>query len=142
MIAAQQNLYSDVNTCFSLFQKELEHKGVWDNTVLIQVSDFARTNNPNANAGTDHAWGGNYIMMGGSVKGGQIAGDYPHLKVGSSQEIGRGRMIPTTPWEGVFAPIAGWLGIVDDVDREYILPNIGNFDRAEDLFETDELFDP
>ena len=100
MISNQENLYSDVNTCFSLFQKELEHKGVWDNTVLIQVSDFARTNGPNANAGTDHAWGGNYIVMGGSVKGGQIVGDYPHLKAGAPLEIGRGRMIPTTPWEG------------------------------------------
>jgi uncharacterized protein (DUF1501 family) len=142
VIAAQQRLYSDVDTCFGLFQKELEHKGVWDNTVLIQTSDFARTNGPNANAGTDHAWGGNYIMMGGSVKGGQIVGDYPHLKAGSPLEIGRGRMIATTPWEGAFAPIAGWLGIVDDDDRNYILPNIGSFDREENLFETEELFDP
>ena len=142
MISNQERLYSDVNTCFGLFQKELEHKGVWDNTVLIQVSDFARTNGPNANAGTDHAWGGNYIVTGGSVKGGQIVGDYPHLKAGSPLEIGRGRMIPTTPWEAPFAAIAGWLGIEDDVDRKYILPNIDNFDREENLFETDELFDP
>jgi uncharacterized protein (DUF1501 family) len=37
---------------------------VWNNVTLIQTSDFARTLNPNGGDGTDHAWGGNYMMMG------------------------------------------------------------------------------
>ncbi len=38
--------------------------GLWKNVTLIQTSDFARTLTPNSGIGTDHAWGGNYMMMG------------------------------------------------------------------------------
>ena len=31
---------------------------------------------PNSSNGTDHAQGGNYVMMGGGVQGGRIVGDY------------------------------------------------------------------
>ena len=34
-----------------------------------QVSDFGRTLTSNG-LGTDHAWGGNQIVMGGAVRGG------------------------------------------------------------------------
>ncbi len=38
--------------------------GLWNNVTVVQTSDFARTLNPNSGDGTDHAWGGNYMMMG------------------------------------------------------------------------------
>ncbi len=31
--------------------------------------------------GTDHAWGGNHFIVGGSVKGGLIHGQYPGTKL-------------------------------------------------------------
>ena len=39
----------------------------------MQMSEFARTLVYNGQ-GTDHAWGGNYLLAGGSVRGGQMPG--------------------------------------------------------------------
>ncbi|KAL7546827.1 hypothetical protein ACHAWF_010159, partial [Thalassiosira exigua] len=59
--------------------------------------------NPNSNGGTDHAWGGNYFMAGGSVKGGQIKGNFPTpLGPESDYWLPRGRWIPSTPWESIW----------------------------------------
>ena len=31
----------------------------------------------NSGDGTDHAWGGNYFLMGSALDGGRILGEYP-----------------------------------------------------------------
>lgn len=36
-----------------------------------------KTMSGNSGDGTDHAWGGNYFMMGGGLDGGRILGEYP-----------------------------------------------------------------
>lgn len=138
----QERLFTDIDACVSAFSDEMKAKAVWDSVTLIETSDFARTLTQNGNLGSDHAWGGNYIMMGGSVKGGQIAGEYPHIKDGSPLNIGRGRIIPTTSWEAVFLPLAEWVGI-DETELDYIFPNRGNFaENPDHFFETADLFDP
>jgi uncharacterized protein (DUF1501 family) len=57
-------LFMGINAAFEAFSSEMKALGVWNNVTLIQTSDFARTLNPNGGDGTDHAWGGNYMMMG------------------------------------------------------------------------------
>lgn len=59
------------------FAEEMKAKETWESVTVIQTSDFARTLNPNTGRGSDHAWGGNYMMFGGDVKGRQIVGKYP-----------------------------------------------------------------
>jgi len=136
----QENLFSNVDASFKAFADEMKGMGVWENVTLIETSDFARTLTQNGGLGSDHAWGGNYIMMGGSVKGSQIVGTFPeHLKEGSPLNIGRGRIIPTTPWESVFLPIAEWAGVPRD-DFGYVCPNMGNFPE-EVFFDTTDLFE-
>merc|ERR1711923_140321 len=73
----QERLFGDVDVALKAFYDEMNAMGTWDNVTVIETSDFARTLNPNTGEGTDHAWGGNYLMAGGAVKGGQIAGEYP-----------------------------------------------------------------
>jgi len=135
----QENLFANVDASFKAFADEMKVANVWDSVTLIQVSDFARTLTQNGGLGSDHAWGGNYIMMGGGVKGGQIVGTYPKgLKEGSPLNIGRGRMIPTNSWEAVFLPLAEWAG-VDEADFGYVCPNKSNF-KANHFFDRDKLF--
>merc|ERR1712151_188978 len=69
------------------------------------------------------------MMMGGSIKGGKILGEYPEdITEEGPWTLGRGRMIPTTPWEVPFRAIARWLGIEGSSDMEEVCPNLRNFD--------------
>jgi len=139
LLMNQERLFADVDASLMAFANEMKAKNTWNSVTLIETSDFARTNSPNGNAGSDHAWGGNYIMMGGGVKGGQLVGTYPSLREGALLNIGRGRMIPTKSWESVFLPIAKWAG-VDEVDFDYICPNRKSF-PASHFTPASSLFD-
>ena len=67
------------------------------------------------------------MMFGGSVKGKKILGDYPdNLTPEGPLSLGRGRMIPTTPWDGIFMGIARWAG-VREAQVTRVLPNLSNF---------------
>jgi len=46
----------------------------WNDTLVIVVSEFGRTFRENGNRGTDHGHGSVYWVLGGSIKGGRIAG--------------------------------------------------------------------
>ena len=57
-------LFKEINGALHSFSQEMKALNVWDNVAVVQTSDFARTLNPNGGHGTDHAWGGNYMLMG------------------------------------------------------------------------------
>ena len=105
------------------------------------VSDFGRTLTWNGK-GTDHGWGGNYVVLGGAVQGGQILGEYPEVleEIFSDVNIGRGRILPKYPFEAVWNGVADWWEI-SQADREAILPHSANFDAGH-LFVEGDLFKP
>jgi len=98
-----------------------------DNVVSFTISDFARTLTSNGN-GSDHAWGGNQMIMGGPINGGNIFGEYPSLALtGNDLNLSdRGRILPTTSIDEFYAEIAYWFG-VSCSDLDLILPNLSNF---------------
>ena len=84
---------------------------------------------------------GNYFLVGGNVSGSQILGSYPQKlnDAESDVNIGRGRILPTTSWEGVWLGLAQWMGVPSsDIPR--VLPNLENFDKST-LFNQSTLFD-
>jgi uncharacterized protein (DUF1501 family) len=106
--------------------------GMENNVTLFTASDFGRTLTSNGQ-GSDHAWGGNQLVVGGSVLGKKIYGQYPSLAlnpdVGSEVnplDLGTGRLIPTTSCDEYFAELALWLG-VSPTDLPLVFPNIGHF---------------
>jgi uncharacterized protein (DUF1501 family) len=46
----------------------------WKNTTVVVISEFGRTFRENGNRGTDHGHGSVYWVLGGTVRGGRIAG--------------------------------------------------------------------
>jgi uncharacterized protein (DUF1501 family) len=52
---------------------------VWRDTVVLAVTEFGRTVAANGNNGTDHGTASALLIMGGAVKGGRVAGDWPGL---------------------------------------------------------------
>jgi cullin-associated NEDD8-dissociated protein 1 len=130
----------ELNSCVATFVRELKHTpGLWDNVAVTTLSDFGRTITSNG-IGTDHGWGGNHMLLGGSVNGGRIHGRYPAgLTEDSAQMLSRGRLIPTTPWEGLWHGVAEWMD-VDPEKMAEVLPNMGNFASGQTLFTKEQLF--
>lgn len=100
-----------------------------NNVLTMMISEFGRTLTSNGN-GSDHAWGGNTLVMGGQnlIDGGRIYGTFPSLVPGNGnpQEIGLGRFIPTLSTDEYFAEVAKWFGVPGS-DLTTIFPNLGNF---------------
>jgi uncharacterized protein (DUF1501 family) len=128
----QESMLAEVDNALGAFWQQLVALGIENQVTLFTGSDFGRTLTSNAR-GSDHAWGGNHLVIGGSVIGRKIYGSYPSLAVNpdSGSELnpldtGRGRMIPTTSCDEYFAELALWLGVPQS-SLPLVLPNIGNF---------------
>ena len=107
------------------FQNAVIEMNLEDSVTLFTASDFGRTLSTNGR-GSDHGWGGNQFVVGGSVNGKQVYGDYPDLAPGSSLDTGRGRLIPSTSVDEYFAELALWMG-VSKSNLPLVLPNLGRF---------------
>jgi uncharacterized protein (DUF1501 family) len=136
-------LFASFNSALGPFVEELKDHGMWDSTVLVETSDFARTLSPNSGAGTDHGWGGNTFVLGGSVRGGFVKGEFPSdLTDAGSSMLPRGRVVPTLPFDAVWHSVAEWAGVTDMSEMTEVLPNAGNFGVSDGtLFRACDLFD-
>lgn len=47
----------------------------WPSTTVVVMSEFGRTMRQNGNRGTDHGHGTAYLVMGGAIRGGRVAGE-------------------------------------------------------------------
>ena len=125
VINNQANMLPGISRGLSEFQAAMTELGVQDAVTTFTISDFGRTLTSNGR-GSDHGWGGHNLIMGGSVNGGQIYGEYPDLTPGGELDVGRGRYLPTTSVDEMYAELAMWFGIAAG-DVEQVLPNIGRF---------------
>jgi cullin-associated NEDD8-dissociated protein 1 len=132
-------LMARLNDGLAAFTDELKEQGLWNNVTVVVASEFGRTLSSNSQ-GSDHGWGGNYFVLGGDVKGRQMLGKYPSrlTEFVSEANIGRGRMIPSTPWESVWNGVGEWLGL-DAEARLELLPNMANF-PTDAMFSHSQLF--
>ncbi len=131
-VALQAAMLPEIDAALAAFWTQLGLLGVQPNVTIFSASDFGRTLTSNSQ-GSDHAWGGNAYVVGGSVLGKKIYGSYPSLAVNPDTgpeinplDTGRGRLIPTTSCDQFFAEMALWLGVPAS-SLPLILPNIGNF---------------
>jgi len=129
---------AEVNTALTAFVDELRAQSVWDSTVLLSSSEFARTLDSNG-GGSDHAWAGNHFVIGGALQGGKVLNRYPWtLKAGGPRDLGRGRLIPEFPWESIAVPIAEWMG-VEEAQKATVFPNLNTF-NSDQLIAHSTLF--
>jgi len=137
MLGDHNNLMGELSEALLAFRNALKDPqlDVFDNVVTFSASDFSRTLTPNGvttAAGSDHGWAGNALVMGGAVKGRDIYGHYPPLKVGDTSgsidsHSTRGRLIPDTSVDQYSSVLANWFGI-DSNSLEAIFPNLPRFD--------------
>ncbi len=83
------------------------HKDLGDrmnDVVVVTQSEFGRTVHQNGNRGTDHGHGTCFFVMGGSIKGGKVYGDWPTL---APDKLFQNRdLAVTTDYRDVFAEVA------------------------------------
>ena len=125
LLNSQADRLSMLSAALGAFYEAMDELGVADNVTAFTISDFARTLTPNG-YGTDHAWGGNAMVFGGAVNGGQIYGQYPSLALDTDLELGNGVILPELCTDQYFAELALWFG-VDSSQLVDLFPNIENF---------------
>jgi len=73
---------------------------IWNNTVVVIVTEFGRTAAINGTGGTDHGTGGVAFLAGGAVKGGRVAGSWPGM---GKAQLNEGRdLLATTDMRALF----------------------------------------
>jgi uncharacterized protein (DUF1501 family) len=118
-------LLSQLGAAFEYFDQLMITSGLSSQVTLFTVSDFGRTLTANSD-GTDHGWGSHHIVAGGGVAGQNIYGQYPVIGVDQANDVGAGRLIPTTAVEQYGGTLGRWMGLSDSQVRE-VFPNFGNF---------------
>ncbi|QJE00747.1 DUF1501 domain-containing protein [Massilia forsythiae] len=77
---------------------------LFDDTVVLVVSEFGRTARENGNGGTDHGHGNVMWVLGGKVDGGKVYGDWAGI---GDDALHEGRDLPvTTDFRSVLAQVA------------------------------------
>lgn len=125
-------LLDQLSSALDAFYKATEELGIANQVTTFTTSDFGRTLTSNGD-GTDHGWGSHQFIMGGAIKGGDIYGQYPELVIGGKDDIGEGRIIPTTSMDQYAATLAHWYGL-PAAHFSDVFPNLARFNSADTGF--------
>lgn len=116
------------------FQQALEEKGLAHKVMTFTMSDFGRSLTKNG-SGTDHAWAGHQLVLGGDgsvgagkFHGGDLIGRLPDLTLGGVDDhADSGRLIPSQCQDQLSATLCSWLG-VSDAQIVELFPNLHRFE--------------
>lgn len=124
----QPRLLQDLSSALFAFDADLQARGLSNKVTSFTMSDFGRTLTSNGD-GTDHGWGGHQIIMGGAVNGKDVYGEMPEdFTLDSKDDLGDGRIIPTTSVDQYAATLAKWFGLsVNEINA--VFPNLSRFDK-------------
>jgi len=118
-------LLSQLGGALEYFDGLMVANGMGNNVTTFTASDFGRTLTCNSN-GTDHGWGSHHFVVGGAVQGQDMYGQYPVVGADQANDVGAGRLIPTTSVDQYAGTLARWFGLSDGQVRQ-VFPNFGNF---------------
>jgi uncharacterized protein (DUF1501 family) len=87
---------------------------LYENTVIVTVTEFGRTASENGTQGTDHGYGSAIFLAGGLVKGKQVVSDWPGL---STKNLYEGRdLLMTIDARDVYAEVIKTVFDLNDED--------------------------
>ncbi len=107
------NLMTTLNGALSAFHTDLVNQGLFNDTLVIQFSEFGRRITENGSQGTDHGAAGLMLAMGGAVRGG-LYGTAADLRVtpdNATLENAGSDVRYETDFRSVYATVLDrWLG--------------------------------
>jgi uncharacterized protein (DUF1501 family) len=125
LLSGLPGLHTQVAEAMASFYAATVEMGVANQVTTFTASEFGRTLTSNGD-GSDHGWGGHQFVMGGAVRGGTIVGSYPSAALGTAEDLGRGRLLPTTSTSQFAATLGSWFGVPAGSLGD-ALPYINNF---------------
>jgi uncharacterized protein (DUF1501 family) len=121
-------LMAKVAGAMKSFDDAMTQLGTSKSVTSFTASDFGRTLTGNGD-GSDHGWGSHHLAMGGAVKGKRFYGTPPEIASNGPDDIGQGRLVPTTSVDQLAGTLATWFG-VPNTDMAVVLPNLGSFSNG------------
>jgi uncharacterized protein (DUF1501 family) len=118
----------ELSNAMAAFHAATVELGVASNVTTFTASDFGRGLQSNGR-GSDHGWGAHHFIMGGAVKGNRLYGQWPTVALGGPEDLGQGRLVPTTSVDRYAATLATWFG-VPAANLPTVLPNVTRFATA------------
>jgi uncharacterized protein (DUF1501 family) len=107
------NLMNTLNAALSSFYNDLNNRGLLQDTLILQFSEFGRRIAENGSAGTDHGAAATMLAIGGGVRGG-LYGTAASLNPASGNptlENNGNDVTFETDFRSVYARVIdGWLG--------------------------------
>jgi uncharacterized protein (DUF1501 family) len=126
--AIHPGLLSTVAGAMSAFYNATVELGVANQVTAFTASDFGRT--ATGNDGSDHGWGSMHFMLGGAVNGGRFYGTAPAVANNGPDDVGQGRLLPSTSVDQYAATLGSWFGI-SNTDLLTVLPNLVNWNSSQ-----------
>ncbi|MEO8808121.1 MAG: DUF1501 domain-containing protein [Burkholderiaceae bacterium] len=128
LAAVHPGLLTSVAGALSAFYAATVELGVASQVTTFTASDFGRT--LTANDGSDHGWGSMHFMLGGAVNGGRYYGTAPAVANDGPDDVGQGRLLPSTSVDQYAATLGKWFGISDS-ELLTVLPNLVNWNASQ-----------
>jgi uncharacterized protein (DUF1501 family) len=119
------NLLTQLSQAMAAFHTATLEIGLADKITTFTQSEFNRTMQTNG-SGTDHAWGGHQLVVGGGVRGG-IYGELPTFALGGPDDANtRGVWIPKISTSQYGATLGRWFG-ASTSELQWAFPNLTQF---------------
>lgn len=125
LLASHGAQLARVDEAIDAFYGAMVGLGVEKCVTTFTASDFGRTLASNGD-GSDHGWGGHHFILGGDVNGGRFYGNAPMISTSSPDQVGGGRLLPTTSVDEYSTTLALWMGVAWH-ELASVAPNIWRF---------------
>jgi uncharacterized protein (DUF1501 family) len=126
LLNVHPGLLAKVGEALAAFYAATVELGVADHVTAFTASDFGRTLAGN-NDGSDHGWGSMHFVLGGAVRGQRFYGTPPVVANSGPDDVGQGRLLPSSSVDQYAATLGRWFG-ASDTDLLAALPNLANWD--------------
>lgn len=124
----QPSLMARVALGIDYFLSTMASLNMLDAVTLFTASDFGRTLVSNG-SGSDHGWGSHHFVAGGGVIGRNIYGQFPETALGTQDDVGSGRLLPSTSVSQYAGVMGRWMGL-NQSELATVLPGLQNFSTS------------